>query len=96
MFPRVYMDNTKRDAAPDRVNQALGAGHLMSRLQRYRRHISKETKQPTVPEHDENSHGADAWGGLAEIVDQIRNDGELRIPELPGFTNADPSMGMLG
>ncbi len=97
MFPRVYMDNSKRDTPPERPDRKLGAGHLMDRLKRYKRHIPKTTGEEASPVHDASSHGADAWGGLAEIVDRIRNDVDEPMPVvLPEFSNVETSMGMLG
>lgn len=96
MFPRVYMDNSVRETPPERPDRAIGAGNLMERLKRYHRNIIKATGQAGSPVHDENSHGADAWGGLAEIVDRIRNDGDTPAVVLPGFSNVEPSMGVLG
>ncbi len=96
MFPRVYLDTSKRDTAPERLNQLIGAGHLMDRLKRYRRNVPPKTNEPTSPLHDAASHGADAFGGLAEIVDQIRNDGDLPRVDIPVFTNPIEGMGLLG
>lgn len=96
MWPRVYMDTTKRDTPIDRPDQLLGAGNLMDRLKRYRRTVPKATNEPTGPVHDASSHAGDAFGALAEIVDQIRNEGDGPVIKVPGFVNADPSMGMLG
>ena len=96
MFPRCYIDDSKLDTPPERPDQLLGAGNLMDRLKRYRRNVPKATNEPTTPIHDAPSHGADAFGALAEIVDRIRNDGEDQIPRLPGFRNPEPSMGLLG
>jgi phage terminase large subunit len=96
MFPRVYIDTSKLDTPPDRPDQLLGAGNLMDRLKRYKRNVPKATNEPTTPTHDAASHGADAFGALAEIVDQIRNDGDTAVIPVAGFVNVDPSMGMLG
>jgi phage terminase large subunit len=96
MFPRVYMDSTKRETPTDRPDQMLGAGNLMDRLKRYRRNVPKTTNEPTRPVHDVASHGADAFGALAEIVDQIRNEGDVPAVTLPQFANSDPGMGLLG
>jgi phage terminase large subunit len=96
MFPRVYCDNSKHDTPPERPDRLLGAGHLMERLKRYKRNVPKTTQEPTGPVHDISSHGADAFGGLAEIVDRIRNDGDVPPPKVPAFRNADASMGLLG
>jgi hypothetical protein len=46
--------------------------------------------------HDIASHAADAWGGLAEIVDRIRNEGDTPMPNVRPFQNVDPSLGLLG
>lgn len=95
-FPRVYMDNTKRDTPPERPDRLLGAGNLMERLKRYRRVVPRTTQEPGGPMHDIASHGADAWGGMAEIADRIRNDGDVPVVHIPAFENHDSSMGMLG
>lgn len=96
MWPRVYMDTTKFETPTDRPNQLLGAGNLMDRLKRYRRNVPKATGEPTTPVHDAPSHGADAFGALAEIVDQIRNEGDIPEVKVPAFANIDSTMGMLG
>lgn len=96
MFPRVYVDNTKRDTPPDRPDRLLGARHLMERLKRYKRTVPKTTNEPASPTHDAASHGADAFGGLAEIVERIRNESGRPVPDVPGYRNVDSSMGMLG
>lgn len=96
MFPRIYMDSTKFETPTDRPDRMLGAGHLMERLKRYKRNVPKTTDEPASPVHDINSHGADAFGGLAEIVDRIRNDSDAPMQMLPGYSNTDSSMGVLG
>lgn len=96
MFPRIYMDSSKFDTPPERPDRLLGAGHLMDRLKRYRRSIPRTTMEPSGPLHDIASHGADAFGGLAEIVDRIRNEGELPKANVRPFQNVDASMGLLG
>ncbi len=69
----------------------------MERLKRYKRHVPKSTSEETGPVHDLSSHGADCWGGLAEIVDRIRNEAnEPQAVTLPEFSNVDASMGCLG
>ncbi|TAK84212.1 MAG: PBSX family phage terminase large subunit [Betaproteobacteria bacterium] len=60
MFPRLYVDETK-------------AARLLECLKRYRRNVPEATGEPVKPVHDEYSHGADAFRGLAVIVDQITN-----------------------
>jgi phage terminase large subunit len=96
MFPRSYIDNSKFDTPPERPERLLGAGNLLDRLRRYKRNVPKTTLEPTGPTHDAASHAADAWGGLAEIVERIRNEGERPKPTVRPFENADPSMGLLG
>lgn len=61
IFPRCYFDreNTLR---------------LVDCLKRYRRRINQATLAPEGPLHDEHSHGADAFRGLAMIVDKLKND----------------------
>lgn len=76
MFPRVYIDNTARKA----LTGYLGAARLLECLKRYKRHVPKTTDEPAAPVHDSVSHAADAYGGLAEIVDQIRNEGDRKPP----------------
>ena len=98
MFPRIYMDNSERDvrALPGAAGGFLGCHRLMECLKRYRRAIPKTTEEPASPVHDEYSHGCDAFGGLGEVVDQIRNEGDVEQVVLPGFSNHDSSMGTLG
>ena len=96
MFPRIYLDNSKFDTPPERPDRLLGAAHLMERLKRYKRNVPRTTQEPTGPTHDISSHGADAFGGLAEIVDRIRNEGEMPKANVPAFVNADAGMGLLG
>jgi phage terminase large subunit len=95
MWPRVYMDTSKLATPLDRPDQQLGAGHLMDRLKRYTRNVPKSTGEPTTPFHDINSHGADAYGALAEIVDQVRNDSDEPATNVRAFSNPDPGMGLL-
>lgn len=96
MWPRIYMDNSKFATPPERPDRLLGAANLMDRLKRYKRNVPKTTLEPTGPLHDVSSHGADAFGGLAEIVDRIRNDGDMPLPQVPVFANVDEGMGLLG
>ena len=92
MFPRVYIDDTERA----RDTGFLGAARLVDCLKRYRRNVPKSTDEPSTPIHDQYSHACDAFGGLAEIVDQLRNDVEPKNETLPGWTNPDPGLGLLG
>lgn len=99
MFPRIYIDDTKFDTPTDRPDRVLGGGFLVDRLKRYKRHVPKVKElagEDTGPVHDINSHGADGFGALAEIADQIRNPADEKIETLPGWRNPDPSMGLLG
>lgn len=96
MWPRVYVDNSKHDTPTDRPDRLLGAAHLVDRLKRYKRNVPRTTQEPTGPVHDIASHGADAWGGMAEIVDRIRNDGDTPVANVLPFHNVDSSMGLLG
>ena len=91
MFPRVYMDNTTRK----RDTGFLGAARLVDCLKRYARNVPVSTGEPATPIHNQYSHAADAWRGLATIVDQIRNDGDVVMEKLPAFNQPEPSMGML-
>lgn len=93
MFPRVYLDDTERNVPTG----YLGAARLATCLRRYRRGIPISTGEPGDPVHDEFSHGADAWGALAEIVDQIRNENEVRKPPpTVRFKSTVRGAGMLG
>ena len=76
MFPRVYVDDSRLECETG----YLGAARLMDCLKRYRRAVPESTGEPGHPVHDEYSHGADAWRGLAVIVDQISNDNEAPLP----------------
>lgn len=71
IFPRCYFDtdNTAR---------------LVDCLKRYRRRINQATQEPEGPLHDEHSHGADSFRGLAMIVDKLKND------ENPGWNKPIP------
>lgn len=93
MFPRVYIDPTDRPVD----SGFMGGARLLDCLKRYRRTIPKSTNEPAAPVHDEFSHGCDAFGGLAEIVDQIRNEFERVMPKpVPRFRSTVRGAGMLG
>lgn len=79
MFPRVYMDETK-------------CARLMECLKRYRRAVPETTGEPGHPVHDEYSHGADAFGGLAMVVDRLQNDSTPKIDVDP-WQPIDRAMG---
>lgn len=61
MFPRVYFD---KDAA----------SALFNRLGRYKRRINPSNGMPGDPDHDDNSHGADAFRYLAVVENELTND----------------------
>ena len=61
MFPRVYFDKDN-------------AAGLFNRLGRYKRRINQSNNEPGAPEHDENSHGADAFRYLAVVEAELVND----------------------
>lgn len=93
MFPRVYFDDTERK----RDTGFLGVPRLVECLKRYRRHVPRGTEEPATPVHDQFSHGADAFRGLGNVVDQIINEGDMPpIEILPAFQSYDATMGMLG
>lgn len=96
MFPRVFMDTSKRETPPERPDRLLGAGNLMERLKRYKRNVPTTTLEPAGPTHDAASHGSDAFGGLAEIVERIRNEGDRPPPNVAPFQTYDAAMGVLG
>ncbi len=96
MFPRCYFDTSKHDTPPERPERLMGAGHLLDRLRRYKRNVPTTTGEPAGPTHDAASHGADAFGALAEIVDRIRNDGERAPVNVAPFQTYDAAMGVLG
>lgn len=80
LLPRTYIDETK-------------GARLLNCLKRYRRGIPESTGEPGAPIHDEYSHGASAFGGLALIVDQIRNDTRV-APLVRAHEPLDKGMGM--
>lgn len=92
MFPRIYLDDTERKADSGH----LGCARLIECLKRYRRNVPTTTGEPSTPVHDEFSHGADAFRYLSQIVDQIRTEEPPAFVPIPGFSNHEPSMGMLG
>jgi phage terminase large subunit len=72
MFARCYFDAEKTE-------------RLFECLKRYRRRINQQTNEPEGPLHDEYSHGADAFRGLAMVADKLKNDADspqnLAIPK---------------
>ena len=73
MFRRVYFDDAKTE-------------RLVQCLRRYRRQINQSTNEPTAPLHDEFSHGADAFRGLALVQERLRaNDYKpIQYPSMGG------------
>lgn len=91
MFPRVYFDDAQ---AEESATGYVGVGRLVECLKRYRRAIPQTTGEPAHPVHDEYSHGADAFRGLAMIVDQITNDDRPRArPQVP-YVPHDSAVGL--
>lgn len=81
MFPRAYVDKTK-------------CLRLMECLKRFARAVPDSSGEPGAPIKNEYRHGADAWGGLAMIVDKLTNDGrEARKLILEDNRPVDPGMG---
>ena len=80
MWPRVYMDEEK-------------CARLMTCLKRFRRGVPESTGEPGAPVKDEYRHGADAFGGLASIVDQLTNE-ERKTVKTPAYVSLDPGSGM--
>lgn len=96
MFPRVLMDSSTRTPPISPNGDAyLGAARLLFCLRRYKWNIPTTTGEATAPVHDSNSHAADSFGALAEIVDRIRSEFVATTPVLPAFSNSDPGMGTL-
>jgi phage terminase large subunit len=72
LFPRCYFD--KERTAP-----------LTNALKRYKRMQNQTTGAFGAPQHDENSHAADAFRYLAVVADQLTNEewgGKLNYPKL--------------
>lgn len=89
MFPRIYIDDTERECETG----FLGSARLVECLKKYRRAIPTTTNEPAGPVHDQYSHGADAWRGLATVVDQIRNDSDMPKMNVPQRRMQNPRVG---
>ena len=92
MFPRLYIDNTefKNDSW-----EFDGGARLIECPKRYRRSVPASTGEPGSPVHDEYSHGADSVRGLAVIVDQIINEGDMQKFEvIPSMAILDSVVGL--
>jgi phage terminase large subunit len=68
MFPRCYFD--KERCTP-----------LFNRLSRYKRSINKSNNEPGKPEHDENSHGSDAFRYVAVNERNLINE-DMVAPDI--------------
>ena len=81
MWPRTYMDEVK-------------CARLWECLKRFRRNVPESTGEPGHPVKDEFRHGADAFGGLAMIVDKLSNDAVGKTQyRLEDTTPMDKGMG---
>ena len=71
------------------------AARLLECLKRYRRGVNANTGEEGAPVHDEYSHGADAWRGLALVIDDMTNedDADEQI-YVPGWQPRDRTMGI--
>ena len=95
MFPRIYIDNS--DFSKRRQTGWLGCARLLECLRHYRRNVPQTTGEPGSPKHDEFSHGCDALGATAEVVDQIADEFNQDLaPMLTGSTIYDPGVGPMG
>lgn len=95
MFPRIYIDDSDFSKTMD--TGYLGCARLIECLKHYRRNVPLTTGEPGTPRHDEYSHGADAFGALAEVVEQIVNEADVEpLPVIAPYENYDPAMGLLG
>jgi len=67
-FPKCYFDKIKTQ-------------RLVECLKRYRRDVNIKTNEPSIPLHDEYSHGADAFRYLGQSVERMAN--EFSAPSTP-------------
>ena len=95
-FPRIMIDGTDR-GDPGETGW-IGGARLLECLRRYKRIVPKTSNEPSRPDHDEYSHGADAFGAACEIVEKIIDDDYVdRGPPVPEYENVgNPGMGLLG
>lgn len=70
LFPRCYFDKLK-------------TARLVECLKRYRRDIHTKTGQPTIPLHDEYSHGADNFRYIGQAVNQMKSTVDTDYQEAP-------------
>jgi phage terminase large subunit len=95
-FPRIMIDSV--DRTPEGMTGWEGGARLLECLRRYKRIVPKATNEPARPDHDEYSHGADAYGAMCEVADKIIDD-DYRDegPPVPQRDNShNPGMGTLG
>lgn len=88
MFPRVYIDDTKRDTE----SGYSGPARLLECLKRYKRAINQSTNEPGQPLHDEFSHGADMFRYAAMAVEQMGAPVKT-APKFREFAFSDPATG---
>lgn len=69
VFQRAYFDEVKTK-------------RLVECLKRYRRTLSRSTEEPSLPVHDEWSHGADAWRYLGLVVDKFTNETQSSLQKI--------------
>jgi len=60
-FPKCYFDKNKTQ-------------RLVECLKRYRRDVHLKTNEPTIPLHDEYSHGADAFRYLGQSIERMASE----------------------
>jgi len=95
-FPRIMIDGTDRSDPAE--TGWTGGARLLECLRRYKRIVRKTNNEPATPDHDEFSHGADAFGAMCEVIDRIIDDEYVdRGPDVPAFENVgNDGMGLLG
>lgn len=96
VFPRIMIDSTDRSVEGE--TGWTGGARLLECLKRYKRIVPKTTGEAASVAHDEYSHGADAFGAMCEIADQIIDDEYVdKGPPVPAFENVgNDGMGLLG
>ena len=70
IFPKCYFDKAK-------------TARLVECLKRYRRDVNIKTGEPSVPLHDEYSHGADGFRYLGQAVEVMASQFAARYEEPP-------------
>ena len=82
IFHQVAFDRTK-------------AEQLLECLRRYRRNTNARGVDSS-PVHDINSHGADAFGYMSQVVNEMVDSYRERPVRIPGYQTSGDGMGMLG